>query len=136
MKWFMFLILTGCAGIQKLSSEKALGGGVVTGVVAGQVAEKVKDVFTPKYLLLFEPVEICGLEEEDKVTCFIVPCKEEDSKCSATWDKKDWIEENPKVITLRSSLLVPAKHFCKENREACEKYWGYYEGNKIVVKEE
>ena len=85
---------------------------------------------------MFEPIEICGLEGEDKVTCFIVPCVEDESLCSATWDKKDWIEANPKVMTLRSSLLVPAKHFCRRNPEACDKYVGYYSGYKILVKKE
>ena len=43
------LWLVGCAGVQHLGPEKAIGGGVATGVVAGEVAKKVKDVFTPKY---------------------------------------------------------------------------------------
>ena len=132
----MALCLTGCAGVQHLSPERAIGGGVATGVVAGEVAKKVKEVFTPQYLLQFESVEVCGLDKPDKVTCYLIPCEDEDNLCSATWDKDEWLAQNPKVMTLRSSLIIPAKHFCQKNPNACDKYIGYYSGYKIFVKED
>ena len=129
----MAIVFTGCAGLEQVDSTKALGGGVGAGVVATKAVEKVKAVFTPEYPLLFEPVEICGLDQPDEVQCFLVPCQAEDSKCSYTEDKQSWIAKNPKVITVRSSMLIKAKHFCQKHREACEKYHGLYQGNKIAV---
>ena len=130
------LLLGGCSGLQHLTPERALGGGVATGVVAGKVAEKARTALTAQYKLQFQPIEICGLDMPHKVTCYLVPCKASDQLCSYTQDKDKWIQSNPKVMTLRSSLLVPAKHFCNKNPEACDRYVGYYSGYKIVIKED
>lgn len=132
----MAIVLTGCAGLSRVDGDKALGGGVATGVVAGKAVDAVRGVFTPDYPLLFEPVEICGLDQPDKVHCFLVPCQAEDSKCEYTQDKAEWLADNPKVVSLRSSMLIKAKHFCEKHREACEQYWGYYEGAKIILVED
>ena len=128
--------LGGCAGIQHLAPEKALGGGVASGLVAGKVAEKVKDSLTPHYRLQFQSIEICGLDHETQIRCFLVPCTASDELCSYTQDKDEWIQSNPKVLTLRSSLLIPVKKFCEKNPDACDKYTGYYSGYRILLKKE
>ena len=135
---FIFLFslpLLGCAGIDVTPTQSALGGGAVTGAVAVKTIEKVKEIFTPKYPLLVKSIEICDLTLDDKVKCFLVPCSNEDV-CVITRDKEEWIEENPKVITMRTSSLPAIRAFCLHNEKACEEMRSEYEGYKIIIMED
>ena len=136
MKLLLFLILTGCAGIEQVKPEKALGGGAVSGAVAVKTVEKIKEVFTPEYRLLFEPIEICSIGSENGITCFLVPCLEGEESCTIRYQKDEWLESNSKVLTLRTSSLTNIKLFCEKNKDACEYYKGYYSGSKIVLLED
>lgn len=109
---------------------------MAVGVAGTKAVQAIKSAFTPEYLLQADAIEICDLTKPDKVTCFLVRCIAEDEMCSHTWDRAEWEEANPKVITVRSSLLVNVKHFCEKNIKACQSYVGEYNGAKIVLTED
>ena len=132
-KLVFFLFFVGCADLARVPSDQALGGGVATGVVVSKVAGTVKDSLTPHFLLQTRPAEICGLDDPDVVSCFIVPCAEEGDQCRKETPREQWIKENPKVLTLRTSSLISVKHFCEKNPEACDIHEGKYDGEKIVL---
>ena len=129
----LFLILAGCAGTLPIQNPADIGGGALGGVAVTKVAEKVKEVFTPKFLFQVYPTEICSITGHDHVTCYLVPCDLGEGECTAVYERADWEEQNPKVITLRSSAIVPIKKFCEKNLKACEHYVQKYEGTTIVV---
>ena len=43
------------------------------------------------------------------------------------------MSENPRVVTVQTTLVPEIVNFCKHNKQACEKYAGYYRGSKIVL---
>ena len=133
MKWIIFLMLTGCAGISSVVETKDAIGVAAGTVAVAQTVKKVKEVFTPKFLLQVNPLEICDITQ-DPVVCYITPCAT-DCESSTPFDK--WIEENPKVLTLESSAIVESTVFCDKNPKACEIYRGSFNSNlKVVITKE
>ena len=123
---FMSVFLMSCAqNVQKTPPEAvALGS-----VAVAKTVEKIKEVWTPKYPLIVNPAEICDITH-DPVKCYIVPCHE---NCERHIPLGEFVRDNPKVVTVSSSLMVEAVLFCKKNLSACEKYIGQYENKKIVL---
>ena len=135
MKFLLFFLLfSGCAGLPlPTQNTTSVAGGALGGVALKETVDKVKKVFTPEYLLQVYPTEICSITSHDHVTCYLVPCALGEGECTAVYERADWEQQNPKVITLRSSAIVPIKKFCERNITACENYVQKYEGTTIVV---
>ena len=141
---FSLFIFTGCAGLLgtgPISQTQSGLGGAIGGAAAVKVVEKVKEVFTPKYPLYLQPIELCVLGAE--VTCSLAPCTEDcDIKMSfsefVAWQKELQGTENPKVATLRTSAkqINTMQEYCRKNDEAekaCIDQISQYEGQTIVV---
>ena len=131
----LFVFMTGCAGMHgPMVNNPSLGAGAVGGAVAAKAAEKIKKVFTPVYPLYLPPHEICDINSSPLfVTCYVVPCKE---NCTVSYDKQEWFDQNPKVLTVRSSVIPSVIEFCSKNKEACVYYIGEYAGYSIVITED
>ena len=127
-----FLALAGCEGIETLTKEQSLGVGAVGGAVVGKTVEKVREVFTPDYKLLVHGIEICDISSEDSITCYLVPCQPEKT-CTQEYERTDWINSNGKVITVRHSLVANVAQFCNKNPDACQDFWAFYDGSKVVI---
>ena len=125
---FLF-ILGGCATTDISSLDPK---SVATGATVVKTVEKIKEVFTPHYPLLNNPSEICDITS-DPVTCYLVPCSEE-GDCAVRIDKATFLENNPKIVTIRASQVVEIVKFCEKNPKACEEYSGHYEGQKIILR--
>ena len=128
---FFFLFFIGCANLADTSPvdvPTAVGTATVVKVV-----EKVKEVFSPKYPLLANPSEICDITT-DPVTCYVVPCA--GGECSKKTQRDQWISENPKVVTIETSMVPEIVKFCQKNERACEEYAGHYKGSKIILVKE
>lgn len=151
------LFLIGCGGAPQFSAPPAPSAvaGAGAGLVAGKVAEEIKEKFTPYVPLDIHPIEICSYDTgsnilsddvEIGVTCIVVPCsdklaarKNDVSHCVrkyASFD--DFRHHNPKVITLRSGAEQRSDvlRWCKRNADKCRKYAGKYQGSVIVLTEE
>ena len=125
---FLFI---GCGNLPQIGLPSTPGqgaaAGAVTGAAAVKVTEKIVEVFTPKFPLYLQPIELCTLAKE--VTCFLVPCTE---NCMIQMTFAEFIEVNPKVATLRTSAkqVNAMQVFCKNNKneKACVKQIANYEG--------
>ncbi len=133
------MFLGGCAGMgmspfggSQMSPSQAVGAGVVGGAVVSKAADKVREVFTPKYPLHLPPQEICDISGKIVVVCHLVPCKE---NCEKSYSILEWFENNKKVLTVKMSALPAAIEFCNKNEGACEFYLGEYSGDSIVILE-
>ena len=130
---FLIFFLTGCAWVEK---DPAEAGKVAAGTVAVvKTVEKIKEVFTPKYPLIVNPAEICDITK-DPVQCFVVPCHPHEGECETHIPYKEFLSENPKVVTISASLVVETVNFCNKNPKACEKFWGQYKNQKIILTKE
>ena len=131
----LFLFLAGCAGLPlQTQSPAGIAGGALGGVAVTKTIEKVKEVFTPHYLLQVQPVEICDITG-DPVKCFIIPCDNE-SLCMVGYERVEWFANNPKVQTIRTSQVTAILEFCQHNLKACENYQGHYQNKTIVIVKE
>ena len=105
------LVLTGCGTLNKeADSTSALQTAVGTAAVIKTV-EKIKEVFTPHFPLLVFPSEICDISE-DPVVCYVVPCA--NGPCENKVDRQEWLNNNPKVVTIEASMVVEMTKFCKK----------------------
>ena len=128
------LFLTACAGITGVqqTNPRDVGGGVLGGIALEKTIQKTREVFTPTFKLIFDPVEICDIVSSDtEVVCVLVPCSQ--GECSATYDKRNWFKNTPKVIPVAQSLLVPVSKFCTQNQEACLKKRAEYDKNLTII---
>lgn len=130
--WVLLALNTGCAGVEELTPGQLGSIGAVGGAVVTKTVEKTKKIFTPHYRLLKRPLEICDITDMWTVTCFLAPCPD-NHKCSITYKMANWIKDNPKIITVKRSLLASVVAFCEKNPNACLNYVGYYKGEKIII---
>ena len=129
----MSSLFIGCGGLDFLrqaTPQQTGAGGVVAGAAAVKIQEKAVEIFSPKYPLYMQGVELCVLGKV--VTCSLVPCNE---NCEISVPFDIFVQQNPKVATLRTSVkqLNAVNEFCKENEDACIEQLYAYDGEKIVV---
>ena len=130
-KILIFLFFTGCAGLGSITEGPIDPASVATGATVVKTVEKIKEVFTPKYPLLNNPQEICDITS-DPVVCYVIPCVE-GGNCEVHIDRSEFLTNNPKVVTIQTSMAVEVVSFCNKNPDACESYSGEYKNLKIIL---
>ena len=80
---FLMCLFSGCANLTE--SDQAIGVGAVGGAALTHTVTKIKEVFTPKYRLQVEPIEICGPVTGEQITCFLIPCDAGAEQCSVVF---------------------------------------------------
>lgn len=130
------LILSGCAQLQDTPTKPALlgaGAGLYAGIQAKRIANKLREDLSPEYKLLVDPIEICAFLS-DGVECSLVPCN---NQCTIKYTHEEFVQDHPKVVTMRSSDFANAVAFCKKHDwKVCISYLGNYEDRAIILTEE
>ena len=153
------IFLTGCAGVPLTEQDLRSGSvGLAGGVVAAKAAKKVKDVFTPHFMLHNVSLETCGevkvkgkgvrdcvLSNEippdiclDRawVTCILIGCEGNEADCTNSYPLLDFIE-NKRYTTLEVSSYMSSSviEFCKRT-EACKEIKALYKDGAVLFLED
>ena len=129
---FLSIVLIGCT--TGLTAPESVGVGALGTVATEKVVEKIKKVVEPQYKLYWDPIEICSIKD-DPVVCHLVPCDYNHTTCTITIPKKSFIEQNEKIITVRSSQIENIMDYCNKNKDFCLERFGFYKekSQKIIL---